>query len=208
MKIKNLKDGEIRIIRISEACLWEHIENIIKKDISVFFDFPRKYKNTFYYQQWDNETQSFICFVSRTGNVDIEMLKRVVTADTATSMYQSQRYISLDLDNLECMKHSRDSLSMRPLSTLHKRECRIIRLSKDAIFELLYEDFIDNLKEYFDASYEGSHYYWQWDSVTHDFIFAVASLEDVDWDEIMTNVPVPTTISMNGYRRYVQIYAN
>ena len=93
---------------------------------------------------------------------------------------------------------------------LSNDECRVIRINRDAIYELLRETFMENKYEYFDlgSSQQENLLYWNWDDQTGDFICFVSENFHLDFDHIDKLVPLPTTDSLYSPNRYLAVYPN
>ena len=93
---------------------------------------------------------------------------------------------------------------------LSNGECRVIRIDRDAIYELLRETFMEKKSEYFDLgnSQQDQLLYWNWDDQTGDFICFVSENVHLDFDHIDKLVPTPTTDSLYSPNRYKTVYPN
>lgn len=97
------------------------------------------------------------------------------------------------------------------IKRLKEDQYRVIRISKEALFELVYETVNDNLEAYFDlmdCTTVSSHHQLSDDG---DYLCVVSSeyhlLEDIDLEELLDKMP-DTTESMFNPERYKSLSLN
>lgn len=102
--------------------------------------------------------------------------------------------------------------TMKRKRKLSEDSVRVIKISKDALFEFIYENFIDEQDTYFDVDPLAVTGTWAVDLARGEFIFCVYKAEDeegnliklpeeIDLGQLMKNIP-DTTVSMFNDGRY------
>lgn len=66
---------------------------------------------------------------------------------------------------------------MKRKNTLNDDKVKVIKISREALFECIYENFIDNLEDYFDVDPLDVTSTFDINYDTNEFIFCVYSLE-------------------------------
>ena len=95
---------------------------------------------------------------------------------------------------------------------LNKNSVRIIKISKEALFEFIYEKFIEDQEGYFDVDSLDVTDYFDINFERGEFIFCVSKSEDdegkplrlpeeIDLQNLMKNIP-DTTTTMFEHNRY------
>ena len=98
-KLKKMQNGECRVIRIDREAITEFLQEHIMEDCDIYMDLSRKNYNGLFYWTMDTLTGDFIICFSQNRHLDFDKVIEMVNVPTTNSMYQSNRYVSLYLED-------------------------------------------------------------------------------------------------------------
>lgn len=93
MKVKHLKKGELRVIRIGREAIYELLRENMIENAEQYFDLLDMRTVTFQ-MIWSSQTDEFTCVVhddQYTPNIDIENIAEKVSLTTET-LFQKHRF--------------------------------------------------------------------------------------------------------------------
>jgi hypothetical protein len=108
-KVKKMKKGECRVIRIDSGAILEFVQENIMERCNEFFNVPLapRYKGLFYWTM-DEETGDIIIFYSEDWHLDFDKVIGMVPLPTTDTMYKPNRYVSLFFDENTRMRSDKE----------------------------------------------------------------------------------------------------
>lgn len=102
MKIKHLKEGELRVIKVDRNALTEFIMETITDNATNYFDLLDITKVTFH-MKWDKETDEFYCVINDEKHpvaIDFDQLVKN-TATTTDSLFIKPCYKTIYIEDID-----------------------------------------------------------------------------------------------------------
>ena len=97
-KVKKMKKGECRVIRIDSDAILEFVQENIMERCNEFFNVPLVTEKGQFYWTMDVETGDIIICFSEDWHLDFDKVIEMTPLPTTDPMYKPNRYVSLFLD--------------------------------------------------------------------------------------------------------------